>query len=90
MTNNATATATATVECRTCRGSALVNDIRAAAITHRTTTVRRICRPCKGTGEIQPLDATAAVRAMLWNQEIGDIPAWMLGEDDNADDLSAQ
>lgn len=58
--------------CGNCRGDGYVEDVRVASITHRATTVRRRCRPCRGTGETQPPPPPL-------EPEIGEIPEWMLG-----------
>jgi hypothetical protein len=62
--------------CQNCKGTGRVNDVRTASITHRATTIRRKCRPCQGSGKApQPVTVPA-------EPEIGEIPAWMLGEED--------
>lgn len=65
--------------CRNCRGTGRMADNVSAAITHRSRTVQRRCRYCEGTGQLAPAAAPA-------ENEIGEIPAWMLGidEDDEA------
>lgn len=61
--------------CRNCGGTGRIADTVCAAITHRSRAVQRKCRYCKGTGELAPIAPPA-------EDEIGEIPDWMLGIDD--------
>lgn len=70
----------ATVECRPCKGRGTVQDTRTAAITHRATTVNRTCRYCHGEGRITPIKAVVE-----WDSEVGEMPAWMTGADDDTE-----
>ena len=78
MTNSITTTTP--VECHLCRGKGHVSDTRVSAITHQCTTVNRKCRYCRGSGQIVPTPAVVE-----WDTEIGEIPAWMTGEEINVD-----
>jgi len=60
-------------ECRNCGGRGRVEDSVHAAITHRRRTVQRRCRYCRGTGRLAPAPV---------EDEIGEIPEWMTGVDD--------
>lgn len=62
-------------ECRNCGGRGRVEDVVHASITHRRRTVQRRCRYCSGTGRLAP--AAAPVEG-----EIGEIPEWMTGVDE--------
>lgn len=74
MTNT---TAKDAAHCRNCSGTGRIKDTVTAAITHRSRTVQRGCRYCKGTGKLVPIVLQED------EQEIGEIPAWMLGLDED-------
>lgn len=68
-----------TTECDSCHGTGTRFDSTCAGNVYTHTDAVTPCRWCKGTGRRTVEEPKPWVRPSWYDDEIGDIPDWMLG-----------